>query len=145
MLNWDDPLATTGPAARAPGVAFVVDPTDTAGDWSVDPTTDTHTATASRATRDTAPVRPGHGLVSNADLMATAGAAPVVDPNPSRHTPHSRASCRSPTPCCRPSRRRRHSSRTTASSAAPPVSSPSRWAPGAYASTTKRSSIATPI
>jgi ribonucleoside-diphosphate reductase beta chain len=82
MLNWDDPLATTGPAARTLRGGFVVDPTDTADDWSADPTTDTHTATASRATLDTAPVRPGHGLVSNADLMATAGAAPVVDPNP---------------------------------------------------------------
>ncbi|SDW31760.1 ribonucleotide-diphosphate reductase subunit beta [Thiocapsa roseopersicina] len=82
MLNWDDPLATTGPAARAPRGSFVVDPTDTAEDWSADPTPNTRTATAPRATLDTAHVRPGHGLVSNADLMATAGAAPVVDPNP---------------------------------------------------------------
>jgi ribonucleoside-diphosphate reductase beta chain len=82
MLNWDDPLATTGPTARAPRGVFVVDPTDTPEDWSADPTPNIQTATAPRATLDTAHVRPGHGLVSNADLMATAGAAPVVDPNP---------------------------------------------------------------
>jgi ribonucleoside-diphosphate reductase beta chain len=82
MLNWDDPLATTGPAARDPERAFVIDPTETPRIWSADPTADAPAATLSRPTLDGAHVRPGHGLVDNADLMATAGAAPVVDPNP---------------------------------------------------------------
>ncbi|RKT42788.1 ribonucleotide-diphosphate reductase subunit beta [Thiocapsa rosea] len=82
MLNWDDPLATTGPAARAPRGTFVVDPTDAAEDWSDGPTPDARTTSAPRPTSATAQVRPGHGLVNNTDLMATAGAAPVVDPNP---------------------------------------------------------------
>ncbi|WP_296698385.1 ribonucleotide-diphosphate reductase subunit beta [Thiocapsa sp. UBA6158] len=82
MLNWDDPLATTRPAARDTGRAFLVDPTDDSEDWSAKPQADAPKATPFRATLDTAQVRPGHGLVSNAELMATAGAAPVVDPNP---------------------------------------------------------------
>ncbi|MFB1511940.1 MAG: ribonucleotide-diphosphate reductase subunit beta, partial [Thiocapsa sp. C3-sup] len=82
MLNWDDPLAATGTASRDPGMPFVVDRTETADAWSADTQTGIDTASTSRPTLDSVHVRPGHGLVSNADLMATAGAAPVVDPNP---------------------------------------------------------------
>jgi ribonucleoside-diphosphate reductase beta chain len=82
MLNWDDPLATTGSASRDSGMPFVVDRTETADDWSAHRQADTPTATASRPTLHSAHVRPGQGLVSTTDLMATAGAAPVVNPNP---------------------------------------------------------------
>ncbi|NBC46732.1 MAG: ribonucleotide-diphosphate reductase subunit beta [Gammaproteobacteria bacterium] len=68
MLNWDDPLATarpqTDPAARhAPHARHAPAPAAAA------------------------PVRPGGGVVSNAALMATAGSAPMVDPNPAPAQP----------------------------------------------------------
>jgi ribonucleoside-diphosphate reductase beta chain len=51
------------------------------GPWPA-PGADTH-ATARQGVLDTgAQLRPGRGLVTNDALMATAGAAPVVDPNP---------------------------------------------------------------
>ncbi len=93
MLNWDDPLASTGFAARYPNAAPVIDPSETGDDWTLVADSRTPPATPARRTPEpTEPtgatptsstqVRPGKGLVSNADLMATAGAAPIVDPNP---------------------------------------------------------------
>ena len=70
MLNWDDPLAATqsaktgakappAPVAREPRPEPALNPHDTR----------TH-------------VRPGRGVVATEALMATAGAAPVVSPDP---------------------------------------------------------------
>ncbi|WP_295412861.1 hypothetical protein [uncultured Thiodictyon sp.] len=72
MLNWDDPLAVTRPAARTASAA-------------VQPARPTQSppAPARWSAHDTsAHVRPGRGVVENATLMSTAGSAPVVDPNP---------------------------------------------------------------
>jgi len=69
MLNWDDPLAIT---SRRQEDAFPRDEAMTE-----------HYAERGGEHEDFAPVRPGDGLVSNSDLMATAGEAPVVDPDPS--------------------------------------------------------------
>jgi ribonucleoside-diphosphate reductase beta chain len=83
MLNWDDPLAMTGSTAPHAKGNPIVDPAETLDDW-----TETKVSDAGARSRPRDPlqgsnqVRPGQGLVSNSDLMATAGAAPVVDPNP---------------------------------------------------------------
>ena len=78
MLNWDDPLATAAPKPRnAPprvdGAAADQDDHDFALPATIGRlqahATDGH-------------VRPGQGVVANEALMSTAGAAPVVDPNP---------------------------------------------------------------
>ncbi len=88
MLNWDDPLAAL-PTDRRPA------PPPSAFDRAAAARPE-RTGTVSRLTTPTtvpeAPlayphdtrshVRPGQGLVANAALMTTAGAAPVVDPNP---------------------------------------------------------------
>jgi ribonucleoside-diphosphate reductase beta chain len=69
MLNWDDPLAATKPQAKS---ASTVQP-------------QRHLPAPQPAPRahDTGRhLRPGKGVVANEALMATAGAAPVVDPNP---------------------------------------------------------------
>ncbi|MEA3276356.1 MAG: ribonucleotide-diphosphate reductase subunit beta [Pseudomonadota bacterium] len=88
MLNWDDPLATGHPQAEAepkmplaaetaPEIEPESEPDERpwfAQDIPVQPALQAH---------DTAVhVRPGQGVVANDVLMATAGAAPVVDPNP---------------------------------------------------------------
>ncbi|WP_200333035.1 ribonucleotide-diphosphate reductase subunit beta [Thiocystis violacea] len=82
MLNWDDPLAAASHGTRHHAAS--------------EPVPD-HFADVSPAALDAAPlestqrirphqteshVRPGQGLVGNESLMATAGAAPVVDPDP---------------------------------------------------------------
>ena len=98
MLNWDDPLAALAkPSARGaaqsgaplmppPPAALFDEPSDPEVlDSDLVPTQ----AAASIAIRphDTARhVRPGQGAVGNPDLMATAGAAPVVRPDP-KHAP----------------------------------------------------------
>ena len=83
MLNWDDPLAATPVTAppRAP-----LDPAVETDDWTPTVLDDSHAASRPSQTRP-ARVRPGLGLVGNPELMATAGAAPVVDPDPFQATP----------------------------------------------------------
>ena len=81
MLNWDDPLATARPqtdpaAGHAPHGRH--DPPPAAGPEADDDDFELAGAEAPAA----APARPGGGMVSNAALMATAGSAPVVNPNP---------------------------------------------------------------
>jgi len=63
MLNWDDPLAAATPGTTPSRVPPAAEP-------------------ALRAHDTAAHVRPGRGVVSNAALMATAGDAPVVSPEP---------------------------------------------------------------
>ncbi|MCG6897666.1 MAG: ribonucleotide-diphosphate reductase subunit beta [Thiocapsa sp.] len=83
MLNWDDPLATTGTAGPTSKGRLAVDSTDQSDDWTAAPETEASVPFRTRSDPERpAQVRPGEGLVSNTDLMATAGAAPVVDPNP---------------------------------------------------------------
>jgi ribonucleoside-diphosphate reductase beta chain len=96
MLSWDDPLAcgTAAPARCLSAVTPEVKPLQGLERW-----TETRNRTGEQpADReepmtpgvswpycDTVPVarpRPGGGLVANETLMTTAGAAPVVDPNP---------------------------------------------------------------
>ncbi len=81
MLNWDDPLANTGaraprPAQRDTNPAAFSPAEGTDDDFDLAP--------EQPATARTEPpsVRPGDGIVGNEALMRTAGAAPVVDPNP---------------------------------------------------------------
>jgi len=86
MLNWDDPLAAAKPGTTSPAPPLAAfDP------FAERPQRSRMAAEAPAATpfasqsgaRDIRPqVRPGHGLVTNEALMQTAGAAPVVDPNP---------------------------------------------------------------
>ncbi len=86
MLNWDDPLA-----AAKPGTTRPVPPLAAFDPLAERPQRPRMASDAPAATpfasRSGAPdlrtqVHPGHGLVSNEALMQTAGAAPVVDPNP---------------------------------------------------------------
>ena len=91
MLNWDDPLATANattktekPKMPPPPAAHFATALDTPAE-----TPDTAAAEASAAAQarlrphDTVEhVRPGKGVVDNAVLMATAGAAPSVNPDP---------------------------------------------------------------
>lgn len=79
MLNWDDPLEALSTKSHEPGIrppVVVPEP----------PLAHSHPIAATHpqlAAHDTAGhVRPGSGVVANNTLMATAGAAPVVDPNP---------------------------------------------------------------
>jgi ribonucleoside-diphosphate reductase beta chain len=91
MLNWDDPLALSRPssASKAPPAdtaRFVVEespesaqPMDVAEedtDWMRPSIMEPGAHEAS------AQARPGQGLVANEALMATAGAEPVVNPDP---------------------------------------------------------------
>jgi ribonucleoside-diphosphate reductase beta chain len=71
MLNWDDPLATAKPQTKAtPKVPS-------------EPQRRASQPQPALCAHDTAAhVRPGKGVVANEALMATAGAAPSVDPNP---------------------------------------------------------------
>jgi ribonucleoside-diphosphate reductase beta chain len=69
MLNWDDPVATASPQPNALP--------------EVQPHRELATPQPALRAHDTARhVRPGKGVVANEALMVTAGAAPVVDPNP---------------------------------------------------------------
>lgn len=89
MLNWDDPLATAGQTSNthpSPGLEPVA---RSVARRSTD--TVVHGTTPSQPSsphpRASHP-RPGLGLVDNAALMTTAGAAPSVDPDPfARATP----------------------------------------------------------
>ncbi|QEY33503.1 ribonucleotide-diphosphate reductase subunit beta [Synechococcus sp. RSCCF101] len=67
MLNWDDPLSGATATAPSPAEAPAESPREA-------PRAATATITLDP------PVRPGDGVVSNDALMATAGAAPVVNP-----------------------------------------------------------------
>lgn len=81
MLNWDDPLATAKiPAHKAPPSmdAKPIPQVETKGDDFELP--GAVRRLQAHATEDH--VRPGQGVVRNEALMSTAGAAPVVDPNP---------------------------------------------------------------
>lgn len=93
MLNWDDPLAALArPIAKGdmppPPVAALA-----AAELPGEAPTDRRAATPEPIRpHDTAGhVRPGQGIVGNAVLMATAGAAPRVSPDPERAPPKSTA------------------------------------------------------
>ena len=78
MLNWDDPLAAAKPQPRtAPPRVDVGSADQTDDDFELP-------ATVGRlhAHSTDGHVRPGQGVVANEALMSTAGAAPVVNPNP---------------------------------------------------------------
>jgi ribonucleoside-diphosphate reductase beta chain len=91
MLNWDDPLAQINEQSQTekaipPAAAGTAGEDGQGGDWFSD-SDPHHRAGAISATalhpHDTAGhVRPGKGVVANEALMATAGSAPVVNPNP---------------------------------------------------------------
>ncbi|MCK7583090.1 MAG: ribonucleotide-diphosphate reductase subunit beta [Chromatiales bacterium] len=84
MLNWDDPLATT---SQTPNPHPSLEPM-TRPRPGRRPDTAVHGAATSPASPRPAHPRPGLGLVDNAALMTTAGAAPSVDPDPfARTTP----------------------------------------------------------
>ena len=70
MLNWDDPLS--GITASKPAPAGEMPPAEPADE----------VAQAARELDAKVHLRPGDGLVSNDTLMATAGDAPVVNPDP---------------------------------------------------------------
>ncbi len=85
MLNWDDPLATVNSRAHSeprplpPGGARLDDDADA----DADAAGSDDFSLGGDTTADTAPTaRAGAGLVANDTLMRTAGAAPVVNPNP---------------------------------------------------------------
>ena len=86
MLNWDDPLAAAKPGTTRPVPPLAAfDPLAELPQRSrmaSDTPTATSFASQSGARDIRTQVRPGHGLVTNEALMQTAGAAPVVDPNP---------------------------------------------------------------
>ncbi len=77
MLNWDDPLANlnTRPRNDAPRHASFGDEPFLAADGEDD-------FALTEEQQPSPAVRPGGGLVANDALMRTAGAAPVVNPNP---------------------------------------------------------------
>ncbi len=81
MLNWEDPLAAAKPSTA--GLASVAPRPDLADDVEEAMSNRSAASTNRIQSHDTrAHVRPGQGLVANLNLMATAGAAPVVDPDP---------------------------------------------------------------
>jgi ribonucleoside-diphosphate reductase beta chain len=84
MLNWDDPLAALSNKCDEPKMP----PPGSVPELAA---ADTHPIPGSRAelpAHDTMRhVRPGSGVVGNDALMSTAGAAPVVDPNPTSAQP----------------------------------------------------------
>ncbi len=91
MLNWDDPLATALPCAtaKAPRISALhfapeesAETRDTGASGAMESDWAPGLAPQRGAHAPSAPIRPGHGLVANEALMATAGAAPVVNPNP---------------------------------------------------------------
>ncbi len=80
MLNWDDPLVAVKPRDDH---QTSIPPDSIFADGSLDVLDPDTLFTRRSEPRDrSAAVRPGQGLVGNHALMATAGAAPVVDPNP---------------------------------------------------------------
>ncbi|MCG6859973.1 MAG: ribonucleotide-diphosphate reductase subunit beta [Chromatiaceae bacterium] len=79
MLNWDDPLAALSGKREEPKVL----PQGGIQEGALDDSRPVDEPRAQLPVRDrNEPVRPGRGLVATDTLMATAGAAPVVDPNP---------------------------------------------------------------
>ncbi|AFL74223.1 ribonucleotide-diphosphate reductase subunit beta [Thiocystis violascens] len=81
MLNWDDPLAAAKPgASRLAGILPTSESPDDRLDTLPSPRADYRTRFQSHDTR--AHARPGQGLVANLNLMESAGAAPVVAPDP---------------------------------------------------------------
>ncbi|BCU06900.1 ribonucleoside-diphosphate reductase subunit beta [Allochromatium tepidum] len=83
MLNWDDPLAT---ASQTPNAhpSLDLEPIARSGarrlpDTAIHGTAPSHPSSSYPRTGHP---RPGLGLVDNAALMTTAGAAPSVDPDP---------------------------------------------------------------
>jgi ribonucleoside-diphosphate reductase beta chain len=91
MLNWDDPLASARPAhrdrERAPQHGHQPPFDDTEATPPDEDGFELPGAPQPSAGDTSARVRPGAGMVTNAELMATAGGAPVVDPNPGPHQP----------------------------------------------------------
>ncbi|MEA1051660.1 ribonucleotide-diphosphate reductase subunit beta [Lamprobacter modestohalophilus] len=103
MLNWDDPLANANPAPAARKrhplhdheTAFkaqgLFDSDDDGQTADSDPQRDDDfalpSAAPATASAASSPVRPGRGIVSNEALMATAGQAPMVNPNPTPMQP----------------------------------------------------------
>ncbi|MCF7985001.1 MAG: ribonucleotide-diphosphate reductase subunit beta [Thiohalocapsa sp.] len=100
MLNWDDPLATTQPTRDQGTRAFFDDESANPGsnadpganpdepdlaenDFALPP----RNGAGLQAHATDGHVRPGQGVVGNERLMATAGSAPVVDPNPTPMQP----------------------------------------------------------
>lgn len=82
MLNWDDPLAAVGSSAKRqtasePVPDHLIDEPDL--ELEPAPQAPLQSQQLQSAPRQ---ARPGQGLVSNDALMATAGAAPVVSPDP---------------------------------------------------------------
>ena len=82
MLNWDDPLAAaspsaTGPVALEPSRALLADTLDAEPEPGRSPRHQ-----PMRPHQTGAHARPGQGLMENDVLMASAGAAPVVHPDP---------------------------------------------------------------
>ncbi|MGD8957601.1 MAG: ribonucleotide-diphosphate reductase subunit beta [Chromatiaceae bacterium] len=71
MFNWDDPLQAS---TSTPHPGRVAPPSATAGGPAPTPADD--------AANEHRPLRAGDGLVDNQVLMATAGAAPSVNPDP---------------------------------------------------------------
>ncbi|HSQ06872.1 MAG TPA: ribonucleotide-diphosphate reductase subunit beta, partial [Chromatiaceae bacterium] len=93
MLNWDDPLATLA----KPRTTSVMPPPPVAALSDAEPDlplpgeapVGRHAVSPEpiRPHNTVSHVRPGQGVVGNAALMATAGAAPVVTPNPVQVSP----------------------------------------------------------
>jgi len=86
MLNWDDPLTPLTPKDRHTPPPSFDEPEASAAHPTAETRDDdfelSEAARRWQAHDTSAHVRPGHGVVRNETLMATAGAAPVVDPNP---------------------------------------------------------------
>ncbi len=102
MLNWNDPLANARPAAAGrkhppphdreahaetqPEAQASFEASDLARAASGDARQDDDFALPASASpgvpKTGARVRPGQGLIANSNLMASAGSAPVVNPNP---------------------------------------------------------------
>ena len=79
MLNWDDPLAAALPASARSTPPHRAPQSEDKGECAA-PRRQPSEATPATTARP--PVRPGQGIVDNPALMATAGAAPSVNPNP---------------------------------------------------------------
>ena len=85
MLNWEDPLTTARPSNRSPGEPnHDAEPRAVGSAAEMEGTDDFALGSPPQecAHEANTRVRPGGGVVSNAALMATAGSAPVVNPNP---------------------------------------------------------------
>jgi ribonucleoside-diphosphate reductase beta chain len=96
MLNWDDPLAAlVKPAAQGPAQTSgqtMPPPAPVVFDEPAEPRKrnaagELMDPIAIRPHDTAGHVRPGQGVVGNEALMATAGAAPVVSPNPEQTSP----------------------------------------------------------